>query len=40
MLAARGSQESDRWEGLYWTRTSIGAIIAEELLAIVYTLAH
>jgi hypothetical protein len=40
MLAARGSQQSDRWEGLYWTRTSIEAIIAEELLAIVYTLAH
>lgn len=31
---------SDRWEGLYWTRTSTKAIIAEELLAIVYTLAH
>jgi hypothetical protein len=40
MLAARGSQQSDRWEGLDWTRTSIEAIIAEELLAIVYTLAH
>jgi hypothetical protein len=40
MLAARGSQQSDRWEGLYCTRTSIEAIIAEELLAIVYTLAH
>lgn len=30
MLAAHGSQESDRWAGLYWTQTSTEAISKED----------